>query len=35
MGWQIESIRNNKELFMIADLEKVRNRTYELVLEGK
>jgi hypothetical protein len=35
MGWQIESIRNNKELFMIADLEKVRNRTYELVLGGK
>ncbi len=35
MGWEIDSIRNNKELFMIADLEKVRNRTYELVLAGK
>jgi len=35
MGWQIESIRNNKELFMIADLQKVRNQTYELVLSGK
>lgn len=35
MGWQIDSIRNNKELFMIADLQKVRNRTYELVLAGK
>src|SRR4030095_492479 len=35
MGWQIESIRNNKELFMIADLEKVRNQTYKLVITGK
>lgn len=35
MGWQIDSIRNNKELFMLADLEKVRTRTYELVLAGK
>jgi hypothetical protein len=35
MGWQIESIRNNKELFMIADLEKVRNQTYELIITGK
>ncbi len=35
MGWQIESIRNNEELFMIADLEKVRNQTYGLVAEGK
>ena len=35
MGWQIDSMRNNKELFMIAELEKVRNRTYELVLSGK
>ena len=35
MGWQIESIRNNKELFMIADLEKVRNQTYELIISGK
>lgn len=33
MGWQIDSLRNNKELFMIADLEKVRNQTYELVLK--
>lgn len=32
MGWEIQSIRNNKELFMIADLEKVRNRTYELLI---
>jgi hypothetical protein len=35
MGWEIESIRNNKELFMTADLEKVRNRTYDLVISGK
>lgn len=35
MGWQIEDLRNNKELFMIADLEYVRNRAYELVLSGK
>lgn len=35
MGWKIDSIRNNKELFMLADLEKVRNQTYELVLAGK
>lgn len=32
MGWEINSIRNNKELMMIADLENVRNQTYELVL---
>ena len=35
MGWQIENIRNNEELFMIADLLKVRNRTYDLVVSGK
>ncbi len=35
MGWKIESIRNNEDLFMIADLEKVRNQTYHLVLTGK
>lgn len=35
MGWKIDSIRNNEDLFMIADLEKVRNQTYELVLAGK
>lgn len=35
MGWKIDSIRNNNDLFMIADLEKVRNQTYSLVLEGK
>jgi hypothetical protein len=35
MGWQIESIRNNEQLFMIAELEKVRNQTYELVISGK
>ena len=35
MGWQIDSIRNNKELFMLADLQKVRERTYELILTGK
>ena len=34
MGWQIEKIRDNIELFMTADLLKVRNQTYELVLEG-
>ena len=35
MGWQIENIRNNRELFMVADLEKVRNQTYKLVLSEK
>jgi hypothetical protein len=35
MGWKIENLRNNKELFMIADLEYVSNRAYELVLSGK
>jgi hypothetical protein len=36
MGWQIEKVRDNKiELSMTADLVKVRNQTYELVLAGK
>lgn len=35
MGWQIDSIRNDKELFMLADLEKVRNQTYKLYISGK
>lgn len=35
MGWQIESIRQDIELFMKADLIKVRNQTYELVISGK
>ena len=35
MGWEIESIRKGTELFMKADLEKVRNQTYELILSGK
>lgn len=35
MGWEIAGIRNNEDLFMTADLEKVRNRTYSLVLAGK
>lgn len=35
MGWKIENIRNNDDLFMTADLEKVRNQTYYLVLNGK
>lgn len=35
MGWEIQSIRNDKEIFMIADLEKVRNRTYELLINTK
>jgi hypothetical protein len=35
MGWQIEKVRDNIELFMTADLVKVRNQTYELVLAGK
>ncbi|MEO8512655.1 MAG: hypothetical protein ABI543_03785 [Ignavibacteria bacterium] len=35
MGWKIETLRNNKELFMIADLEKVRDQTYDLVVSGK
>lgn len=35
MGWKIESIRNNEDLFMTAELETVRNRTYNLVLNAK
>lgn len=35
MGWQITHIRDNQELGMRADLEKVRNLTYELILSGK
>ncbi len=35
MGWQIENIRNEKDLFMKADLQKVRDKTYELVLANK
>ena len=35
MGWQIEEIRNIADLFMKADLMKVRNATYNLVLQGK
>lgn len=31
MGWEIQSIRNDKELFMKADLVKVRNMTYDLL----
>jgi len=34
MGWEIQTIRNNKELFMTADLEKVRNKTYNLVINS-
>ncbi len=34
MGWKIDSIRNNKELFMTADLEKVRDKTYDLLIKG-
>lgn len=33
MGWEIQSIRNNKDLFMLAKLENVRNRTYKLLTE--
>ena len=35
MGWKIQNIRNDEDLFMIADLEKVRDQTYKLVLSGK
>jgi hypothetical protein len=35
MGWQIENVRNNKELFMIADLQFARDRTYDLLLSEK
>jgi len=35
MGWEIQSIRKDTELFMIADLEKVRNQTYELILNQR
>jgi hypothetical protein len=32
MGWEIQNIRNNKELLMTADIEKVRNQTYQLII---
>ena len=32
MGWQIESIREGSQVLMKADLEKVRNQTYELII---
>jgi|SRR3990170_5202431 len=35
LGWEIQSIRNNKELLMRCDLEKVRNKAYELIIAGK
>lgn len=35
MGWQITHIRDNKQLGMKADLIKVRNQTYDLVISGK
>ncbi len=35
MGWNITHIRNNQELGMSAELDKVRNRTYDLILSGK
>jgi Acetyltransferase (GNAT) family len=35
MGWQIELLRNNRDLFMIADIKYVMNRTYELLISEK
>lgn len=35
MGWMIDHIREDVELGMTADLEKVRNQTYELVVAGR
>jgi hypothetical protein len=35
MGWEIQDIRNNKEIFMTANIEKVRNQTYELLISEK
>lgn len=35
LGWEIQSIRNDKELLMRCNLEQVRNKAYELVLSGK
>ena len=32
MGWEIISLRNNKDLLMQADLETVRSRTYNLLV---
>ena len=31
MDWEIQSIRNNRDLLMKADLEKVRNKTYSII----
>ncbi|MBZ0202757.1 MAG: hypothetical protein K8I03_07060 [Ignavibacteria bacterium] len=35
MGWQITHIRDEQELGMSAELEKLRNQTYELIQSGK
>ncbi len=35
MGWKIESIRDNKEVFMKAELTTVRRKAYDLILSGK
>lgn len=35
MGWKIHSIRNERDLMMTANLEKVRNQTYGLLLNNK
>ncbi|MCC6865846.1 MAG: hypothetical protein IT280_06755 [Ignavibacteria bacterium] len=34
MGWKIESIRNDRDLFMISNLKEVRDKTYKLLTES-
>jgi hypothetical protein len=35
MGWKIELIRNNTDLFMLAEMEEVRNKVYQMYISGK
>lgn len=35
MGWEIQSIRNYKEVLLQANIEKVRNSTYDLIIHSK
>lgn len=35
MGWKIQSIRNKHDLLMTADLQEVRDRTYNLLITKK
>jgi hypothetical protein len=34
MGWEIQSVRNNKDLLLRANLESVRNTIYEILIQS-